>query len=139
MWRCKLTVAFVLVLSAGTGLAAGPEYTITNLGALPGNNLWGFQLWGINNKGQVVGNHSDIDSNVRAYLWTAGGGMQDLAGPGVSYSVAYSINDNGQIAGYTKSGAAALDDWGRRSDPRRPWQHRDVPQQQWASRGDVQS
>jgi probable HAF family extracellular repeat protein len=56
---------------------------------------------GINNSGQVTGNSSDASGNQSAFLWTPGSGMQMIPTLGGTYSSANSINDSGQVAGFT--------------------------------------
>lgn len=61
--------------------------------------------YGINAGGQVVGYASTFGSsgNNHAFLWTSGGGMQDLGTLGGSLSYANAINAGGQVAGYASS------------------------------------
>ena len=60
---------------------------------------------GINNHGQVVGRsrYEPDNDNYRAFLWDNSNGMIDLSSSfvfGIDESVAYAINDAGQIVGY---------------------------------------
>jgi probable HAF family extracellular repeat protein len=56
------------------------------------------EAWDINRSGQVVGSRGG-----RAFRWTARDGMQDLGVPdGRARSYANSINDRGQIAGWSE-------------------------------------
>ncbi len=56
------------------------------------------EAWDINARGQVAGTRGG-----RAFLWTATDGMQDLGVPeGRARSYANSINDRGQIAGWSE-------------------------------------
>ena len=63
----------------------------------------GSQALGINNSGQVVGWAANSSEWAHAFLWTSGGGMQDIGTLGGSSSWAYGINDSGQIVGYGAS------------------------------------
>jgi probable HAF family extracellular repeat protein len=81
---------------------AGVQYTVTDLGALPGETY--SEATGINNAGQVVG-RSTPNGNSHAFLYS-GGVMSDLGTLGGSYSEATGINNAGQIVGtsYTTGG-----------------------------------
>ena len=63
--------------------------------------------YGINAGGQVVGYASTFGSsgNNHAFLWTSGGGMQDLGTLGGAISYANAINAGGQVAGYAFTGS----------------------------------
>jgi probable HAF family extracellular repeat protein len=78
--------------------------TMTDLGTLGGGVSW---ATAINNNGQIVGG-SDITGNLsdHAFLYS-GGVMTDLGTlPGTALSEAHSINDSGQIVGYTLTSTA---------------------------------
>jgi probable HAF family extracellular repeat protein len=54
---------------------------------------------GINNSGMIVGgNHAD-----HAFVWTQTGGMQDLGTLTGGVSLAFAINDSGQVVGYSSA------------------------------------
>jgi len=65
---------------------------------------------GINRFGEVVGESSIPGSiNFHGFSWTAASGMQDLGIlPGGSFSVAYGVNDLGQIVGYADCGVSCF-------------------------------
>lgn len=59
----------------------------------------------INNLGQVVGWTITPSGNaMHAFLWTASGGMQDLGTLGGAMSVAWGINDLGEVVGVSVNG-----------------------------------
>jgi probable HAF family extracellular repeat protein len=91
-----LGVAIVL-----PALCSAANYTVTDLGDLPGgdNNS---KAYAINNHGQVVGEGiAGFSNGVHAFLWDQTNGMQDIGSlPGIPPgSIAYGINDNGQVTG----------------------------------------
>ena len=71
--------------------------TVTNIGTLGGSYVF---PWAINSKGQVVGQSSPLgDTTVDAFLWQDGV-MTDLGVvPGDFGSLAFSLNDRGQVVG----------------------------------------
>ena len=83
----------------GSGAYLWENGVIRDLGVLPG------MTWSsgedINNSGQVVGYSSSADGSVyHAFIWTASGGMQRLAGTlGGCCELARSINNLGVIGG----------------------------------------
>jgi probable HAF family extracellular repeat protein len=78
-------------------------------------NITNSQAFGINDKSVVVGVFI-LDGQERAFIWDGVNGMRDLnslipAGSGMTLSVAYAINNKGQIVGYgqkTGSGNASV-------------------------------
>ncbi len=99
-------MSFRLALLLGVGLLAAfpvgamaqtTPYYVTDIGSLGSGSSYGL---GINNNGQVVGVSymtTDPNSEYRAFLYDHGT-TTDLFGQ-YSYSVAYGINNSGQIAG----------------------------------------
>src|SRR5215472_3110813 len=115
MKRDSLLGLMTIILLLATNLPAsaqeqgtkqsGPpvRYTLTDLGTLGGTFSQGF---GVNEKGWVVGfSTTEGDAALHAFLWRDGV-MTDLGtlggGDPVPYSVALSINDRGEIAGYSE-------------------------------------
>jgi len=78
--------------------AAAQTYTAIDLGALPPGSA---RVHHVNSLGQVVGAAGHPHgANTRAFFWQPAGGMQDLSNPlSGDYSVAFSINDSGQVVG----------------------------------------
>jgi len=76
----------------------------TNLGKLPGDTYYS-RAYGINDKGQIVGDSVKDKTISHAFLWQ-NGKMTDLGTlPGFTSSHTVGINNNGQIVGYCfKSG-----------------------------------
>lgn len=72
-----------------------------DLGTLGGASSRAF---GVNNRGQVVGESFTASQDRSAFLWTKETGMIDLGG---EFSSAHGINDQGEIVG-TSSGRVAL-------------------------------
>jgi probable HAF family extracellular repeat protein len=64
----------------------------------------------INNRGEVIGfsdfpGDSDTKPNYHAFLWTKDGGIQDLGTlPGDKRSIAWGINERGEIVGQSSGG-----------------------------------
>jgi probable HAF family extracellular repeat protein len=91
------------------GLLAQPALaqrsTTDALGFLPGGGT--SYAYAINSGGQVVGYASTSGSsgNNHAFLWSSGGGMQDLGTLGGALSYANAINAGGQVAGYSSTGS----------------------------------
>jgi probable HAF family extracellular repeat protein len=69
---------------------------MVNLGTLGGDFS---EALAVNSLGQVAGRSSTASGFYRAFLWTAGTGMQDLGTLGGDSSEARSINDQGQVVG----------------------------------------
>jgi probable HAF family extracellular repeat protein len=93
-----LVVLFLLVV---VGNARGQvQYTVTNLGTLPGYTDSSYAA-GINNSGQVVGwSETSGDEAEHAFLYSSGA-MKDLGTLGGPSGHATGINDGGQIVGYS--------------------------------------
>jgi probable HAF family extracellular repeat protein len=78
-----------------------PQYTLTDLGTLPGGE--GFRAQAINQHGQVVGNYS-AGNTARAFLWEKNR-MRDIGmPPGATGMRALAINEGGKIVGSASYG-----------------------------------
>lgn len=88
-----------------------PRYTVTDLGALAGDFS---QAWGINDKGQVVG---QTKVNIatpegfpyHAFIWESGV-MTDIGTLGGYMSIAWDINNAGQVVGWSHLASSGGDD-----------------------------
>ena len=98
--RCTMVLGVLsfLLLFVGRTAWGGIQYTVTDLGTLPGGS--GSEAWGINASGEVVGYASNSSGYQHAFLYS-NGTMKDLGTlPGLySASCAYGINASGQVVG----------------------------------------
>src|SRR5262245_34513294 len=107
-----VVVLFLLLMTIAsrplaTANSPAPTYTIIDLGDLGGFPF--SRAHSINAQGQVVGeSNSGLPAPGKpAFLWGADTGMQNL-GPLVGFdSVAYGINDRGQVVGSRRTTAGA--------------------------------
>lgn len=96
------SAVILLVITA----SANAEYQLIDLGTLGGKNSYAYS---INNSGQIVGSASDSSGNQYACLFDSSGGKANTnIAPILSGYPEYrqggaatSINNNGQIVGYT--------------------------------------
>ncbi len=93
--------ASLSVLALTSPVFAQEEYTLKELGSLGGSQA---EAYGINKAGFIVGTSQTPNQSTHAFIWDPNTGvMTDLGtlnDPFLS-SVAYSINDNLQIVGYS--------------------------------------
>jgi probable HAF family extracellular repeat protein len=102
--------AFLWLPSPAYGLPKG----MNDLGKLPGGT--GSEAWGINDKGQIVGDADTASGPGHAFLWLPSPayglpkGMNDLGTlPGGDSSEAVGINDKGQIVGRSNNASGSFD------------------------------
>ncbi|HEX3600498.1 MAG TPA: hypothetical protein VHU84_10175, partial [Lacipirellulaceae bacterium] len=87
------TLALMLV---GSSTLGAPVFNLTDLGVLPGGTS--SHATAINDNGTVVG-YSEVTGGANhAFIWTSGGGMQDLI-PTSGSSQAFDINNNDNVVG----------------------------------------
>src|SRR3974390_1584955 len=94
-------LASIVFLAGMTALGQAPQYTVHDLGPLPGTSDFG--VTAIKNSGQVVGysitpggtTHGFRTAPNSAIDWT----MDDLGTLGGTISRAFGINDYGQVVG----------------------------------------
>ena len=92
-----ISVFLLLTLSSTSAFAAGPRYTVTDLGTLDGPSA----ARAINNAGVVVGTFEDSSIGFeRAFVWRNGvmTRLEDLNVDGAAFAMA--IGDGGHIAGF---------------------------------------
>ena len=90
-----LGVALV-ALAALSADAAPRQWTVTQL---PDVGAWGSWARGINNRGEVAGTTSVLDTQPHPAAWSREGVGTDLAAGSPAQGVANTINDEGTIAG----------------------------------------
>jgi uncharacterized membrane protein len=79
--------------------------TATEVGALPGRN--GAICFGVSNAGHVVGSTMLFQGSGVPFVWTAGGGMQEVPLPaGTSQGMARAVNSDGWVVGTASSAFA---------------------------------
>src|SRR5947207_4028599 len=86
-------LAVLVAALAGTALAQAPPVDLGTLGGTTSSAS------AVNASGQVVGESSSGDG-IRAFSWTAAGGMVDLGTLGGD-SVAFAVNASGQVVGHS--------------------------------------
>jgi probable HAF family extracellular repeat protein len=90
----------VITDGQGVGTILGPTaapYGVVDLGTLGGNMSRAF---GINDRGEVVGQARDAAGQDHAFLWRTGTLSRLLASPAFTNSLAYDVNRNGNVSGY---------------------------------------
>ena len=105
--RGRTFVVFALLCVAALQTAVGQSFTIKDLGTLP----LGFPTtiaFGINNRGQVVGDASIASGETHAFLFE-NGAMVDLGTLHGGESSAAGINDRGEVVGSASPALQLLD------------------------------
>lgn len=102
-WVTNITAWLLLSLVPATEAHGAPVYTIRLLPSLSTSNEPNASARAINNLGIVVGESTGVSATRLATLWN-GGVPQSLGTLGYDRSVALSINDAGQIVGYSNLG-----------------------------------
>jgi probable HAF family extracellular repeat protein len=96
----RTAVLGALLIPFGTASAVS-QYTITDLGALPGGSI-SFAA-AINANGQIAGYGDVTGGDQHAFLYSAGT-LSDLGTlPDGTYAEAAALNDSGQVVGYSES------------------------------------
>lgn len=103
--RFKLSLTLMAVMSFAASASAAPHYVITDIGDINGANY--ARAFSLNNNGDVVGIAKTSSANAYfAFLYTDGNmnSLGSFEGAPQSGTVSYaaSINDSGQIAGYSR-------------------------------------
>jgi probable HAF family extracellular repeat protein len=96
---CGSLLSFVIMASLSL---TAQTYTVTDLGVLrPGSA----RIHGINATGQAVGGSGDPHgSDTHAFFWERKSGIRDIGTlPGGDYSVAYAVNDSGNVVGISNA------------------------------------
>src|SRR5271169_5786294 len=91
-----LTGMTLLCLFVSTARSGAQQYSLTDLGTLPGNSVAkGFAL---NNGAQAAGDSSSPTAAIATLF--SGGKVTNISTPGSSVSIATAINDSGEVAGW---------------------------------------
>lgn len=106
----KRTISFFVAIfgiAFTSGSLAAIQYTITDLGTLPGGT--GSGAVAVSSAGLIAGQSNDSQVYFgHAFLWTPSGGMIDLLHtPEGASSNALDVNDSAQVVGITQSNAYA--------------------------------
>lgn len=85
-----------------SGAGGGPLRDLGTLGALEGQGPADSRGIGVNSAGQVTGYAATADGHLHAFLsGNNGGALQDLGTLGGGYSSGNSVNDQGQVVGFS--------------------------------------
>lgn len=107
MNKLALNIFSAVVLSLAAQSANAMAYIFTDLGDLVGGGAGGSKATGINDAGQVVGFSSYDNGSQHAIIWNGAIATELAPLSGSVNTVASSINNSGQVAGWS-SGHATL-------------------------------
>ena len=116
VWVVLVSVAMMMVCSGGSAQGIS-TVTIVDIGTLSGLGGVQAQAYGLNSLGDVVGSYVNASGVEHAFVWHDTNGNQkvdagerhDLGTLGGANSVAYSINDSGQVTGGSYKTGASVD------------------------------
>jgi probable HAF family extracellular repeat protein len=100
MKRCALVLTLAMVFSAALAGRPQPQYSIVDLGVLPGGGF--SEALNVNDRGQIVGWGGTATGEMHAILWENGQPI-DLGTLGGAMSRAWGINNRGQIVGESET------------------------------------
>jgi len=100
--RHRVVIAAVsasMMIAAATPLRAATirVYQIEDLGFFPGSNYIAGSA--LNARGDIAGSFFAADGYMHAFRWTSSNGLEDLGTNGGFSSMAWAMNDNGDVAG----------------------------------------
>jgi hypothetical protein len=81
------------------GIKTGKFALVTKPGAPTGGNAPSLSAFGINNRGDVVGEYAASGSVMDGFIKLAGGAFHTIAVPGATETVALGVNDNDTVVG----------------------------------------
>ncbi len=100
----RLTGMTLLCLFISTARSGAQQYTLKDLGTLPGNSV--AKAFALNNEAQAAGDSSSPTAAIATLF--SGGKVTNIGTPGSSVSAATAINDSGQVAGWNSFDSAAF-------------------------------
>lgn len=98
----RLAIAVASVLACVVPTQAQTTWPLTDLGTLGGTAADVSVAYGVNDRGDAVG-ESTTGDRTHAFLWTATGGMLDLGTLGGTASTARGVNEARQVVGWSQT------------------------------------